>query len=105
LALKDVVWRGTGIAAYVPGIPASGKTGTAQNPGLPHAWFVCFAPSNDPEIVISTFVAHGEHGDRVSAYITRDILKWYKENRLKQKIEERARPAQHRLQRLTPDSD
>jgi hypothetical protein len=40
-------------------------------------------------------VAHGEHGDRISAYIARDILKWYKENRLKRKIEEAERPAQY----------
>ncbi|MFA4967231.1 MAG: penicillin-binding protein 2 [Candidatus Margulisiibacteriota bacterium] len=112
-ALRDVVFRGTGVAAYVPGIPASGKTGTAQNPGLPHAWFLCYAPSNDPEIVIAAFVAHGEHGDRISAYIARDILKWYKANRLKQKIEEVERPAQYILHgtqkswygRLTPASD
>ena len=94
-ALHDVVWRGTGIAAYVPGLPAAGKTGTAQNPGLPHAWFVCYAPYNDPEIVIASFVAHGEHGDRVTAHIAGDILKWYKENRLKQKINEEARPDQY----------
>ena len=94
-ALKDVVWRGTGVAAYVPGIPASGKTGTAQNPGLPHAWFICYAPNDNPEIVIASFVAHGEHGDRISAYIARDILKWYKENRLQQKIEEVQRSGQY----------
>jgi len=112
-ALRDVVSRGTGVAAYVPGIPAGGKTGTAQNPGLPHAWFICFAPNQNPEIAIASFVAHGEHGDRISAYIARDILKWYKENRLQQKIEEVARPGQYILHgahktpygRLTESSD
>lgn len=81
-ALRDIVRRGTGIAAYVAGFQASGKTGTAENPGRAHAWFVCYAPSDNPEIVISAFVAHGEHGDKVTAYIARDILEWYKENRL-----------------------
>jgi penicillin-binding protein 2 len=81
-ALREVVRRGTGVAANVKGIPAAGKTGTAENPGAAHAWFICFAPYDDPEIVIVAFVEHGEHGDRASAYIARDILKWYKEHRL-----------------------
>lgn len=96
-ALTDIVLRGTGVAAYVPGLPAAGKTGTAQNPGLPHAWFTSFAPTDDPEIAIAAFVAHGEHGDRASAYVTRDILKWYKEHRLSRKIEEVERPPQYIL--------
>jgi cell division protein FtsI/penicillin-binding protein 2 len=81
-ALYSVVDRATGIAAKVPGIPAAGKTGTAENPGLPHAWFTCYAPYDDPRIVISAFVEHGEHGDRSAAYVARDILTWYRDNRL-----------------------
>lgn len=96
-ALTDVVLRGTGVAAYVPGLPAAGKTGTAQNPGLPHAWFASYAPADDPEIAIAAFVVHGEHGDRAPAYVTRDILKWYKEHRLSRKLEEVERPPQYIL--------
>ena len=81
-ALREVVKRATGVAAKVSGLPAAGKTGTAQNPGRPHAWFACYAPYDNPEIVVVAFVAHGEAGDRISAYVARDILKWYKENRL-----------------------
>jgi penicillin-binding protein 2 len=81
-ALAAVVERATGVAARVAGLPAAGKTGTAENPGLPHAWFLCYAPVDDPEIVIAVFVAHGEHGDRTSAYVARDILTWYRDNRL-----------------------
>jgi len=93
--LKEVVFRGTGVAAYNQGIPAAGKTGTAENPGKAHAWFICYAPDDDPEIVIASFVAHGEHGDRISAYIARDILGWYQKNRLKRVIEGRVRPKQY----------
>ncbi len=78
--LREVVRRGTGIAAEVKDMPAAGKTGTAENPGNPHAWFMCFAPNTDPQIVIISFVEHGEHGDRVTAYIAREILKWYRDN-------------------------
>ena len=82
-ALRQVVNRATGVATRIPGLPAAGKTGTAENPGKPHAWFICYAPYQDPEIVISVFVAHGEHGDKASAYVARDILKWYKQYRLR----------------------
>lgn len=81
-ALRDVVKRGTGVAVNFAGVPAAGKTGTAENPGKPHAWFVCFAPYSDPEIVVAAFIAHGEHGDKAPAYLARDVLKWYKANRL-----------------------
>ncbi|KAF0133747.1 MAG: mrdA [Candidatus Saganbacteria bacterium] len=94
-ALHNVVLRGTGVAAFIPGFEAAGKTGTAQNPGLPHAWFVCFAPYDKPEIVIASFVAHGQHGDQVTAYIARDVLRWYKENRFTGTSEKKERPGQY----------
>lgn len=81
-ALRDVVDRATGRAAKIDGLFAAGKTGTAENPGLPHAWFVCYAPTDKPQIVITAFVEHGQHGDRSAAYVARDILTWYRDNRL-----------------------
>jgi len=78
--MRQVVKRGTGIAAEVKDMPAAGKTGTAENPGNPHAWFMCFAPYGSPEVVVISFVEHGIHGDRVTAYIAREILKWYRDN-------------------------
>jgi penicillin-binding protein 2 len=84
-ALREVVERGTGVATRINGLPAAGKTGTAENPGLAHAWFMCYAPFDDPEIVIGVFIAQGEHGDRASAYVARDILNWYKANRFTKK--------------------
>jgi len=88
-ALRSVVKRGTGVASKVQGIPAGGKTGTAENPGKPHAWFLSYAPFDNPEIIIASFVAHGEHGDKISAYISRDILNWYRKYRLKEEIAEK----------------
>lgn len=81
-ALYDVVVRGTGRAAHIASFEAAGKTGTAENPRKPpHAWFVCYAPHNNPEIVISAFVEHGVHGDQVTAKIARYILEKYWEMR------------------------
>ena len=85
--MRQVVKRGTGIAAEVEGIPAAGKTGTAENPGLAHAWFMCYAPYTSPEVVVVSFVEHGEHGDRVTAHIANRILRWYKDNRLNKELE------------------
>ncbi|MCX5748733.1 MAG: penicillin-binding protein 2 [Candidatus Saganbacteria bacterium] len=82
-ALHDVVSRGTGRAARIITFEAAGKTGTAENPRKPpHAWFVCYAPYNEPQIAIAAFVEHGMHGDQVTARIAHDILKWYLDNRV-----------------------
>lgn len=82
-ALHDVVSRGTGIAAKVPSFEAAGKTGTAENPRKPpHAWFMCYAPFDDPKIAVGAFVEHGQHGNRVTAQIAHKVLDWYHKNRV-----------------------
>jgi penicillin-binding protein 2 len=96
-ALFNVVDRATGLAVRYAEVPAAGKTGTAQNRGLPHAWFICYAPYSTPEVVVAAFVAHGQHGDKASAYIARDILKWYKDNRLKTPVSVTKAPGQYIL--------
>lgn len=85
-SLRETVRRGTGVGANFPGLPAAGKTGTAENPGRAHAWFCSYAPYDNPEIVISVFVEHGEHGDQAPAQITRKILEWHKKFRFKREI-------------------
>jgi penicillin-binding protein 2 len=67
---------GTGRLAKVPGIRVAGKTGTAQNPrGETHAWFVAFAPYEDPQICIVVFIEHGGMGGSVAAPIVGKILR------------------------------
>ena len=52
--------QGTGTAAQIPGVSVAGKTGTAQNQtGNAHAWFVGFAPAEDPQVVVAVIVEHG----------------------------------------------
>jgi penicillin-binding protein 2 len=80
---------GTGGRARLPGIEVCGKTGTAQlasndllkgtSYGLTHkdnAWFVGFAPRENPEIVVAALFESGEHG-QLAAPIVRDVLKAY----------------------------
>src|SRR3989338_5263612 len=74
-ALSLVVDQGTGQAAKVDGIKIAGKTGTAQNPhGKDHAWFVAYAPVENPKIALSVFVEHGIKGSAAAAPIAREVL-------------------------------
>ncbi len=55
------------------------KTGTAQVTSIDlenNAWFVCFAPREDPEIAICVFVPHGYSGGMASL-AARDFIDWY----------------------------
>jgi penicillin-binding protein A len=77
-----VVSGGTGTAAQIPGIEVAGKTGTAQTAEgeNPHAWFVAFAPAQDPEIAVAVVVLNGGDlgseatGGQLSAPIARAVM-------------------------------
>ena len=59
--MQNVVAEGTGTAAALSGIPgaAAGKTGTAEiSPGVNDAWFIGFAPADDPKIAVACVVEH-----------------------------------------------
>jgi penicillin-binding protein A len=57
--MQSVVNEGTGTAGAVSGIDVAGKTGTAEiSPGVNDAWFIGFAPADDPQIAISCIVEH-----------------------------------------------
>ncbi|HTS63359.1 MAG TPA: penicillin-binding protein 2 [Candidatus Acidoferrales bacterium] len=80
---------GTGVRAALPHIDLCGKTGTAQLASYDYmkasgkakelrenAWFVGFAPRDNPEIVVVALFEHGEHGQYAAA-IVRDVIKAY----------------------------
>jgi penicillin-binding protein A len=57
--MQNVVAEGTGTAAAVSGIDVAGKTGTAEiSEGVNDAWFIGFAPADDPKIAIACVVEH-----------------------------------------------
>jgi penicillin-binding protein A len=71
-----VVRRGTGTSAALPNVTVAGKTGTATNPhGLPHSWFVAFAPADAPRAVAAVVVENAGYGAAVAAPIVRDLLR------------------------------
>jgi peptidoglycan glycosyltransferase len=53
-----VVDGGTGTTAQIPGVKVAGKTGTAQSAAnrAPYAWFVSFAPADDPKVAVAVLV-------------------------------------------------
>jgi penicillin-binding protein 2 len=70
--------RGTAHQAAVQGYTVAGKTGTAQNPhGEDHAWFICYAPADDPQIAITVLVENAGHGGSIAAPVARKVLEQY----------------------------
>lgn len=78
-ALRQVVLRGTGQAARLDSFSVAGKTGTAQNPhGQDHAWFICFAPVEKPEVAVAVILENAGHGGAEAAPIAARWLKaWF----------------------------
>jgi peptidoglycan glycosyltransferase len=82
-AMEGVVSEGTGTNAAIPGVSVAGKTGTAETPGNEacgggeeenQAWFIGFAPAEDPKIAIAATVeCTEEFGNDVAAPIFRDV--------------------------------
>ena len=85
--------HGTGSAARLKEITVAGKTGTAQVVHLKkmpseledeipykyrdHAWFVCFAPAEDPQIAIAVVIEHGGHGGSAAGPVAKSVLMRY----------------------------
>jgi peptidoglycan glycosyltransferase len=75
-AMVQVVQRGTGTAAQIPGVTVAGKTGTAENPhGKTHAWFIAFAPAERPTVALAVIVENGGVGGDVAAPIAQQVLR------------------------------
>lgn len=57
-------------------IQVGGKTGSAQAGNKTHAWFVGFAPYDDPELAVVTIIENGAHG-AYAAQVAKDIFDSY----------------------------
>ena len=95
-ALADVVSgaHGTGGAARSPIVTIAGKTGTAQVVEMKggylkteqlayfnrdHAWFVSYAPVDNPQVAIAVLVEHGGHGGDAAAPMAKKVFEKYME--------------------------
>ena len=75
-----LVVNGHGTATHIrlPDIAICGKTGTAQNPhGKDHAWFVGFAPYENPKIAIAVLVENVGFGGTHAAPIAQKVIQAY----------------------------
>lgn len=76
--MQDVMERGTGTIARIPGIVICGKTGTAQNPhGKDHSIFFAFAPRENPKIAIAVVVENAGFGATWAAPIASLMIEQY----------------------------
>ncbi len=109
--IRDAMWGvvnedGTGVRAKIAGRDVCAKTGTAQvfkasrdvdADKLPkekrdHAWFVGFAPKDNPQIAWAVFVQNGGHGGTAAAPIARAVLEtFFKVQDLRQELPQLAR--------------
>lgn len=71
---------GTAYSSRVQNINMSGKTGTAQAGSLDkgkhqgdHAWFIAYAPAEEPTVSMSVLVEFGGHGGSQSAPVAKAI--------------------------------
>jgi penicillin-binding protein 2 len=74
---------GTGGGARVKGIESGGKTGTAQNPhGKDHAWYIGFAPFENPSIAIAVLIENAGFGGAFAAPVAGLCIERYIYGRL-----------------------
>lgn len=78
--MKAVTNYGTGVAAQVETYGSAGKTGSAETGRLTHgksinhAWFVGFAPADNPEYAAVIFVEEGMSGGDIAAPLFREMM-------------------------------
>jgi peptidoglycan glycosyltransferase len=79
---------GTASPAAIPGTTVAGKTGTAQS-GIdevpPYAWFISFAPAEDPQVAVAVMIqkadiprgeiAGGVYGGPIAKAVMEAVLK------------------------------
>lgn len=93
-SLHGVVTHGTGGRARSKIVEIAGKTGTAQTVGArpvqtglgheavpkqfrDHAWFVAYAPADDPRIAVAVIVENTGHGGTFAAPIAKALIEEY----------------------------
>lgn len=72
----SVVDLGQAVGAPIAGVKVAGKTGTAETgQGTSHAWFIAFAPAENPVIALAVIVENGGRGGEVASPIAGQVLR------------------------------
>ncbi|MGY2701228.1 peptidoglycan D,D-transpeptidase FtsI family protein [Nocardioides sp. HB32] len=61
--MVSTVQNGTASPAAIPGIDVAGKTGTAQTGQTdksPYAWFISFAPAENPQVAVAVMIQNAD---------------------------------------------
>ena len=71
--------EGPGAFAYpaaIAGVHVAGKTGTAENPqGIPHGWFVGYAPAENATIAVAVVIEHAPNGGLDAAGVGGTVMR------------------------------
>ncbi len=75
-AMITAVTDGTAAPGALPNVQVAAKTGSAEPGGdqPTHAWYIAFAPADNPEIAVAVFVENGGTGGGAAAPIARKVI-------------------------------
>lgn len=99
-ALRKVVnsIRGTAYEARIKGLDLLGKTGTAERAAHEtDAWFSCFAPGEEPELVVTVAVPESGHGGDVASPLAQQMMLKYFAERLGEQVSQAPSSREERL--------
>jgi penicillin-binding protein 2 len=86
IGMEDAVRQYYGTAHLLSDLPfkVAGKTGSAQiaNNTKTNAFFVGYAPAQNPQIAILVLVENAREGSLNAVPVARDVLEWYYYNRI-----------------------
>lgn len=74
--MTGVVTSGSGTRAAISGVKVAGKTGTAEagKSVETHAWFIAFAPADNPTVAVAIVLENAGVGGRVAAPAAKTVL-------------------------------
>ncbi|NLI91374.1 MAG: penicillin-binding protein 2 [Peptococcaceae bacterium] len=75
-AMILAVDKGTASPGAIPGVQVAAKTGSAEPGGnqKTHAWYIAFAPAEQPKIAVAVLIEHGGTGGGTAAPIAKAVI-------------------------------
>jgi peptidoglycan glycosyltransferase len=79
--MQQVIIQGGLTDAEIEGMKVAGKTGTAESGnGLPHSWWITFAPADDPKIAMCVMIENGGRADKGALPVAARLMRAYLED-------------------------